>query len=117
MIDSAYWPIEGPVGATATVSLDLWAKTGSIAMPDGASIPIWGFASTSGGPATLPGARIVANQGDNISLRLHNGLAENISLLIPGLNMVPDAIGAAPGATKTYSFTASRPGSHLYQSG
>ncbi|MEB0014969.1 multicopper oxidase domain-containing protein, partial [Glaciimonas sp. Cout2] len=31
--------------------------------------------------------------------------------------MVPDRVGAAPGASTSYTFTASRPGTYLYEAG
>ena len=106
--------------AAATVTVDLWATTGSTTMPGGAIIPIWGFTDVDpgvGGTAQLPGPTIDVNAGDSVIINLHNNLTENVSLVFPGLPMLPDGVGAAPGWTVSYAFTASAPGTYLYESG
>ncbi|MHB1159655.1 MAG: multicopper oxidase domain-containing protein [Chloroflexota bacterium] len=100
----------------AAVGFHLWAKTGSVTMPDAASIPIWGFSTTQTGDATLPGPTLVVTEGDVVTITLHNSLGENVSLLIPGQNLVPDFEGVASGGTKSYTFTA-KVGTYLYESG
>jgi FtsP/CotA-like multicopper oxidase with cupredoxin domain len=58
------------------------------------------------------------DQGDTVSVRLHNGLGEPSSLVFPGqTGLVPDTTGVGGGATRTYTFTASEPGTYLYESG
>ena len=108
--------------AGTTRSCDLYAMTGSETL-SGTTVPIWGFASSSSGPATSPGPMIIANQGENLSITLHNvNLPDVLSLAFPLLDVappiVPDSAGITSGAsTKTYSFTASSPGTYLYEAG
>ncbi|WP_374971275.1 multicopper oxidase domain-containing protein [Terrabacter sp. BE26] len=112
------------------VACDLWAKPGTNEFLS-QSIPIWGYSTTEAGAATAPGPVIVARQGDVVKLTLHNGLGEATSLALPGqaagdfsaglpskvTGTAPDTDGIAPGATATYSFTASRAGTFLYEAG
>lgn len=109
---------------------DLWVKPGTIAMPDGAAIPIWGYAESASAPAQLPGPMIEATVGDNIQVNLHNLLNEPVSIIFPGQNIEPTPVKDADGKfisytahaqgygdTVSYNFTASRPGIFLYESG
>ncbi len=116
-------PTTGPCTTTgpAATSCELWAKTGTLTLPAGAnpaSVPIWGYSDTEAGAASAPGPVLVATQGDTVSVTLHNGLAEASSLSFPQVDgFVDDGTGAAAGGTRTYTFTASRPGTYLYQAG
>src|SRR5258706_13991759 len=48
---------------------DLWAMTGTVVLPGAAAaVPIWGFASTSAGPATAPGPVLVVDQGTSVTI-------------------------------------------------
>jgi len=97
---------------------DLWAKAGTITMPDGAVIPIWGFAPDAGSPPTLPGPTLIADEGSTINVVLHNSLAgEMVSLDFLGMPLVPDLTGVASGGTRTYTLTLNDPGTFLYQAG
>jgi hypothetical protein len=118
-------PPQGPLPQTGcaitgtTAGCDLWAKPGSVVLPGAAApVPIWGFASTTAAPATIPGPVLVVDQGDHVTITVHNGLTSALALALPAVTgMVPDTTGAAPGATKAYTFTASRPGTFLYEAG
>ena len=134
---------------------DLVATDGYVSQPDGASIYTWGYGcySQPGGfvPAAvtgancpslkmqLPGPTLVVNQGDTVTITLHNNLppaAGNTSILFPGFNVCsatlnPDGTctGTPSGSagvltqeaknadTVTYTFKASTPGTHSYYSG
>ncbi|HEX2911228.1 MAG TPA: multicopper oxidase family protein [Chloroflexia bacterium] len=105
---------------------DLWAKTGSIQLPnlasgtytpDGKTVTIWGYSATAAGAAQLPGPTLIVNQGETVQITLHNGLAENTSLNLPGQPVAPDTTGATPGNTKTYTFTPGEAGTQLYEAG
>lgn len=103
-----------------TVVVHLWATSGTVTMPDNTPVPIWGLTRQNpaqGGEARLPGPKIEVDQGDQVSVILHNKLGRKTSLIFPGQKMAPDANGVAPGDQKTYTFTANRPGTYLYESG
>ncbi|MET7804819.1 multicopper oxidase domain-containing protein [Micromonospora chersina] len=118
-------PPQGPLPQTGcqlaagTATCELWAKPGSMVLPGAAApVPIWGFASTDAAPATLPGPVLVVDQGDRVTITVHNGLADNLALALPAVTgLAPDRTGAAPGGTRGYTFTASRPGTYLYEAG
>jgi hypothetical protein len=118
-------PPQGPLPQTGctlsgtAATCDLWATTGSVVLPGAAApVPIWGFAPTSAAPATLPGPVLVVDQGDQVTITVHNGLGSNLSLALPAVTgLAPDRTGAAPGGTASYAFTASRPGTYLYEAG
>lgn len=105
---------------------DLWAMTGTTQLL-GQSVPIWGFSdSSTPGTATAPGPVLVVRQGDHVSITVHNGLSQNLSLALPGqpasavsggLSTAAQTTGAAPGGTQTYTFAANRPGTFLYEAG
>lgn len=111
-----------PVHAAA-VTFNLCADEGSVTLPGTAlPVPIWGFVQNTGAgcPASgaIPGPQLTVNAGDIVTVNLTNNLlAENVSLVFPGQNLVPDNTGATPGGGKSYSFTASNPGTYLYESG
>jgi FtsP/CotA-like multicopper oxidase with cupredoxin domain len=118
-------PPQGPLPPTGCVitgtdaACDLWAKPGTITLPGAAApVPIWGFAGTDAAPATLPGPVLVVDQGDTVTITVHNGLAGALALALPTVGGLPvDTTGAAPGGSKAYTFTATRPGTYLYDAG
>src|SRR5882672_8019404 len=148
-------------GITGT-TFDLTAAPGFISQPDGASIYSWGYgcntAPSGFAPATvagakctpgqmqLPGPTLIVNQGDTVTVTLHNNLpaaAGNTSILFPGFSVcvgnLAGATATLPGtctasatnpgvvgvltqeaknlAAVTYSFYAGTPGTHSYYSG
>jgi hypothetical protein len=118
-------PPQGPLPQTGcalsgtTATCDLWAKTGTVVLPGAAApVPIWGFAATDTAAATLPGPVLVVDQGDQVTITIHNGLSSALALAVPAVTgFAPDTTGAAAGASKAYTFTASRPGTYLYEAG
>ena len=104
----------GPV-----TSLDLYAMKGTTSLPNGASVPVWGYSDTSSGPLTQPGGPVLdVNQGDVVSVTLHNvDIPENTALLFLGQSMIPDLTGIGAGGSKTYTFVASQAGTFLYEAG
>ena len=107
---------QGKALAAAQV-FDLYTITGTASLP-GASVPVWGYSFTSSATATLPGGpTIIVNQGDTVTITLHNSLSERTALIFQGQDMIPDTTGVAAGDTGTYTFTASRPGTYLYEAG
>ena len=139
---SASWSAPAPMAATPTAPVvrsaavgklaasgctssggqarcDLWAMTGSTQLL-GQPVPIWGFSDSSvPGTATAPGPVLVVRQGDQVSIVVHNTLTQNLSLALPGQRAGAglSAAAAAPGETQSYSFSADRAGTFLYEAG
>ena len=81
----------------------------------------------------VPGPTMVVTEGQTVTINLINNLPPavgNTSILFPGFNVSTSCTAAtpagqqglltceaAPGATVTYTFTASAPGTHPYYSG
>lgn len=117
----------GPAGAAfaaplaAGVQVDLCATTGSATMPDGTSVAVWGYApgDCTGSPTvSAPGGPpIDVNEGDVVTVNLYNSLGEATALLFQGQAMIPDLTGAPAGGMTSYTFTASNPGTYLYEAG
>jgi FtsP/CotA-like multicopper oxidase with cupredoxin domain len=121
-------------GVSGSPTFTLTAKSGYVAMPDGNSIFMWGYAFGNGA-FQLPGPTLCVNQGDAVTIVLNNRLPEPVSIVLPGIDDVmangvpsqpvftgPTLISLAPSApatngSMTYSFTATRPGTYIYESG
>lgn len=109
----------------ATVSIDLCSKAGSQTIVGATSVSIWGFAlKPTGVPCSdssvvpqLPGPVLDVSVGDVVTVTIHNELAEPVALALPGLALQPDQVGAPAGGTKSYTFTAARPGTFVYEAG
>lgn len=104
----------------AAVTIDLCAKPGSITMPGGATVTIWGYAlgnCTTAPAPTVPGPTLSVNQGDVVTVNLYNGLLVQSTLLFQGQTLIPDLVGVASNSTKSYVFTATNPGTYLYEAG
>jgi hypothetical protein len=104
---------------TGTVVCELWAKPGQLVLPGETSpVPIWGFTSTSSAAATAPGPALVVNQGDTVTINVHNGLSRNLSLALPTMTgLAPETAGAPAGGVRAYTFKVGRPGTYLYEAG
>ena len=109
---------------SATCAFDLYAKASDpIALNASTNVTFWSYALTNGGPAAAVGPTLVVHRGDAVTLTVHNDLpnttvSERTSLAIPQLNDFPQAfVGIARGDQGTYSFTASRSGTFLYEAG
>ncbi len=108
------------ITAGPSTGIDLCATSGSITVPGG-SVPVWGYAlgDCSNNPtASVPGPQLTVDEGSTVTITLHNNLSEVTSLLFQGQAMVPDLNGAsANGGVHSYTFTASHPGTFLYEAG
>ncbi|MEZ4864697.1 MAG: multicopper oxidase domain-containing protein [Caldilineaceae bacterium] len=129
-------PHEGIICTTnATSTFDLTTTTGYIGTPDDNVVFMWGY-STSGSPFQHPSPVLCVNEGDTVTIILHNTLPQDVSIAFPGqenvmANGAPAQpqfdgsgnltsltnVAAANGGSMTYSFVASKPGTYLYQSG
>lgn len=124
-------------------TFNLRAAQDNVTMPDGAVIPVWGFACESATPpascpnpgvVTVPGPALNVPSGDtSLTINLSNELPDNVSIVIAGqkTDMAPvkfaDPQGrqrarsftaeTAPGDTGVYTWTGLKPGTFLYQSG
>ncbi len=129
----AYAVIEGISDTTVAGApvFNLTASEGYITTPDGDSLLIWGYAA-AGGVMQYPGPTIIVNQGDVVTVNLTNSLNVTVplgiktSMIFPGQQNVTVTGGTAglitnetsdPLDVVTYTFTATTPGTYMYQSG
>jgi hypothetical protein len=134
---TAYAAAPGITGPT----FNLTAQPAYLNQPDGNIVYSWGYgcsiAPTGFAPAMpnqncpsmqVPGPTLIVTEGQKVTVKLTNNLptaAGNTSILFPGFQLQPSTDGvaglltqeAAPGATVTYTFTASSPGTRAYYSG
>jgi FtsP/CotA-like multicopper oxidase with cupredoxin domain len=114
-----------PAASAAPVSIDLCARPGTATLTGAVTVPIWGFGipATPGdcttATASLPGPQLVVTEGDTVTVNVTNALpaGHTLSFELPGVDFAAGPTDAAVGATVTRTFTASAPGTYLYQSG
>jgi len=127
LLPAASWAaIRGEERTGSPAAFNLTAKAARIVTPDGASIYSWGFAGDSG-VMQVPAPTLIVDQNAEVTVTLTNALptaAGNVSIVFPGQEVTttdgvagPLTAEALPGGTVTYHFTASRPGTFVYQSG
>lgn len=114
------------VTAAADPPIDLCATTGTVTLPGPATVDVWGFVakgaqpdcSDVAGTATLPGPVLRVANGDTITLNVTNALpaGHTLSLEVPGIDFLPGPTDAAVGETVSRTFTATAPGTYLYES-
>jgi hypothetical protein len=105
-------------GASMAANFELCATTGSVTMPGtNQVVTVLGYAAGAcSGSVTSPGGPVlVATVGEVVAVKLHNGLAEATGLVFQGQAMPPDLTGTPNGVDKDYTFTATNPGTYLYQ--
>jgi FtsP/CotA-like multicopper oxidase with cupredoxin domain len=112
----------GSAASAAPVAINLCAVPGNATLAGGASVPIWGFAAAAdcaGVSPGLPGPVLSVTVGDTVTITVTNALpaGHTVSLEAPGIDFDPGPVSAPPGATVARTFTASAPGTYLYQSG
>jgi FtsP/CotA-like multicopper oxidase with cupredoxin domain len=122
--------------ATKQPVFDLTTRTGYIDLPDGNTAFMWGY-SNGFDPFQHPGPVLCVHEGDVVTVILHNTLTVATSMVFPGQDdvraddvpsqpqvdtgtgmMTSLAPGAVPTTgTVTYTFTANRAGTYLYEAG
>jgi FtsP/CotA-like multicopper oxidase with cupredoxin domain len=129
MLVASFAPAHAVIDGVHGTTFDFTAKQDFIVTPDGGSITIWGYANGTdpGTRAQYPGPTLIVNEGDTVTIRLHNELSVPVSIVFPGQSKVSATGGAAGALTReiasgdpgfvTYSFVASNPGTYLYHSG
>lgn len=120
-------PAGGMVCTPGGPEFNLVANTGYIQTPDGNSVLMWSYAdaSVNGGHFQTPGPVLCVTSGQAVTIHLHNTLPEPTSIVFPGQEGVTASDGtdglftneAAAGGDATYTFTASSPGTYIYESG
>ena len=105
------------MAAPVTVGLCATAGTSSSVTAIAPAVPVWGYTLGACAAVTAPGGPVITvNQGDVVTVNLQNSLPEATGILFQGQSMVPDTTGAAASTgTKSYTFTATNPGTFLYQ--
>lgn len=132
--------------AVPASAVEYWlrADTVNVTMPDGVTVPMWGYVLTDSNFATgtpsVPGPALVVPPGDTtLTVHLKNNLPEATSIVIPGqvAAMTPvwdnGMSGARPsasarvrsfthealvgGGTADYTWSNVKPGTYLYHSG
>jgi hypothetical protein len=131
-------PGEGIICTTSSSpnpTFSLTANSGYIGTPDDNVLFMWGYSEGSNS-FQHPGPNLCVNEGDNVTIILQNTLPQDVSIIFPGQeNVLADGAPAQPqfdgggsltsltnvapanGGSMTYSFTASEPGTYLYESG
>ncbi len=122
---SGHLPAQGCVVAGTTATCALYARPGTVQLV-GRTIPIWGWSGSATGDPTLPGPVLVVDQGSTVKLEVHNELPDNLSLAVPGIPAADlgsgfggtaSTTGIATGTSQTFTLTASRPGTFVYEAG
>jgi FtsP/CotA-like multicopper oxidase with cupredoxin domain len=122
---AAAFVVANSSASAAPVTINLCAKPGTATLTGAVTVPIWGFATTAtpgacgAATASLPGPQLVVNEGDTVTVSITNGLpaGQTLTFEIPGITFDAGATDVAAGASGTVSFTASAPGTYLYQAG
>jgi hypothetical protein len=126
-------PGEGII-CTNGPNFTLTTMTGYIGTPDDNVVYMWGY-SEGTSDFQHPSPVLCVNQGETVTVILHNTLPEDVSITFPGQDdVLADGAPAQPqftageltsltnvapkeGGSVTYSFVANHPGSFIYQSG
>jgi hypothetical protein len=115
---------QGCTAGAGTAACHLYAVAGSVTLPGlVAPVPTWKFQADATPPAagqlTGTGPVLVVPSGAAVTITLDNvSVPDAVSLAVPGLTgLAGPAAGVAAGGTSTYTFTAGRPGTYLYEAG
>lgn len=129
--------IEGTTTDGHQKTFNLEAGVAAISTPDGDSLLIWAYGDKDNlmSQVQYPGPTMIVHEGDAVTINLTNkNINEPVSMVFPGQQKVAAVVStdlgidgttdrvvlteeASIGETVTYSFTASSPGTYLYNSG
>ncbi len=132
---AAQTPTGEGIVCTNGPNFTLNTQTGYIGTPDDNVVYMWGYSAGAGG-FQHPSPVLCVNEGETVTIILHNDLPEDVSIIFPGQDdVLADGAPAQPqvdglgnltsltnvapanGGSVTYSFVANHPGSFIYQSG
>lgn len=102
-----------PRSHAATINKTFYVTEGLITQADGVDVFFKGF-SSSATTLNVPGAQILAGEGDTINVTIHNTLGTDHSFVI---DSVVDSGVIAAGSSKTISFSVHNAGSYLFYDG
>ena len=97
--------------ATRNYTLYITAGTWTINGAGGATLKVWTYTDQAG-TAKVPGPILTGVENDTFSIKVVNNHTINHNFLIKGLTT--DTTAIAPGASKTYTFTASSASAGTY---
>jgi len=94
----------------AIINKTFYITEGFITQPDGVDVYFRGFSNDTASLNT-PGAQLIAQEGDTVSITVINTLTSDHNFVIEG---VVDSGVIAAGTSKTFEFIASSAGSYMY---
>ncbi len=121
-------------GAADAASFSLYAYPFNIPLPEGTSLPMWGFGDITGSQTDANGApyaqpqypapTLIVDQGDSVTIQVTNyGIPQPVSIVVTGhdvtaaggsTGLVTNSAGL--GQSVSYNFTATEPGTYIYHS-
>lgn len=100
------------------------SEDGMAEMPDGTTLPVWGFHITGEGPAAYPAPRLVVNEGDSVRVSVYNAGNMAHTFHLHGFGSDTSNNGEAsnpvlvqPGNTEVFAFRATQAGDYFYHCG
>lgn len=100
------------------------SEDGMAEMPDGTTLPVWGFHITGEGPAAYPAPRLVVNEGDSVRVIVYNAGNMAHTFHLHGFGSDTSNNGEAsnpvlvqPGNTEVFAFRATYAGDYFYHCG
>jgi hypothetical protein len=100
---------------TGAVVKDLHAAVGSMPVPGvTGDVPVWSYTADGTTPGRASGPTVTVTQGDVVVVKVHNNLGRPTSLAIPQLDGRLETGTDTTGA-QCFAFTATRPGTYVYE--
>ncbi len=100
------------------------SEDGTVIMPDGANLPVWGFQIPGGSPVAYPGPRLVVAEGDSVRISVYNAGSMAHTFHLHGFGSDTSNNGEPvnpqiiqPGNTSVFAFWASATGDYFYHCG